>query len=219
MTESEPVMQPSRVLVAAAFLLAGVSNVMAASSVDISVVGTIIPSACTPTLSDAGTVDYGKISINDFPRLGEMVLPAATINLEVTCDAPTLMAVRSLDNRAGTAAVQSPSHDPLTVYGLGLASGGQKIGRYELKMNDVTADEQPRVVIESIDKETWFAADNATWQPRWLRTVSNGNIIPVAVTTLKTDLMLSTVLAPKDSLPGEEEIQIDGSATLDVIYL
>ena len=86
-------------------------------------------------------------------------------------------------------------------------------------MNDVTADEQPRVVIESIDKETWFAADNAMWQPRWLRTVSNGNIIPVAVTTLKTDLMLSTVLAPKDSLPGEEEIQIDGSATLDVIYL
>jgi hypothetical protein len=129
------------------------------------------------------------------------------------------MAVRSLDNRAGTAAVQSSTQDPLTVYGLGLASGGQKIGRYELKMKDVTADEQPSAVIESIDKETWFAADNAMWQPRWLRTVSNGNVIPVAVTTLKTDLILSTVLASKNSLPGGEEIQIDGSATLDVIYL
>jgi hypothetical protein len=211
-------MQPSRVLVAAAFLLAGVSNVMAASSVDMSMVGTIIPSACTPTLSGDGTVDYGKISINDFPAWTEMVLPAATINLEVTCNAPTLMAVRSLDNRAGTATVQ-PQADPLTVYGLGLASGGQKIGRYELKMKDVTADEQPSAVIESIDKKTWFAADNAMWQPRWLRTVSNGNIIPVAVTTLKTDLILSTVLTYKNSLPGEEEIQIDGSATLDVIYL
>lgn len=218
MIESEHTMQPSRVLVTAAFLLTGVSNVMAASTVDLSVVGKIIPSACTPTLSNDGTVDHGKISIKDFPA-GEKVLPEATINLEVTCDAPTLMAVRSLDNRAGTASFQSSTYDPLTVYGLGLASGGQKIGRYELKMKDVTADEQPSAVIESIDKETWLAADNAMWQPRWLRTVSNGNLMPMAVTTLKADLVVSTVLAPKSALPGAEEIRIDGSATLEVIYL
>ncbi|WP_256671205.1 DUF1120 domain-containing protein [Pseudomonas gelidaquae] len=55
-------MQASRVLISAALLLAGVSNVMAASSVDLGVVGVITPSACTPILSNNGVVDYGKIS-------------------------------------------------------------------------------------------------------------------------------------------------------------
>ncbi|WP_330220783.1 DUF1120 domain-containing protein [Pseudomonas frederiksbergensis] len=38
---------------------------LAASSTDLTVTGTITPSACTPSLSGNGVVDYGKISARD----------------------------------------------------------------------------------------------------------------------------------------------------------
>ncbi|MFE4459165.1 DUF1120 domain-containing protein [Nocardia tengchongensis] len=51
-----------------------------ASSVDLTVTGIITPSACTPTLTNGGIVDYGKTS-------------ARYSQLTVTCDAATLMAL------------------------------------------------------------------------------------------------------------------------------
>ncbi|MEG8231163.1 DUF1120 domain-containing protein [Pseudomonas orientalis] len=208
---------PSRALITVTLLLGSVSNVIAASSVDLSVVGVITPSACTPTLSNSGVVDHGKLSVQDFPA-NEMVLPQATLQLEVICDGPLLMAVKSTDNRAGTANVYSYV-DPRSVYGLGLASGGEKIGRYTFRTANATADGNPAAVIESVDQTTWMGADVAVWQPGWMRSVSSGGLTPMAVTTFKADLLLDTVLASKRSLPITEEIQIDGSATLDVVYL
>ncbi|WIE52931.1 DUF1120 domain-containing protein [Pseudomonas sp. GM17] len=47
-----------------------------AASVEVKVIGTIIPNACTPTLAGGGTIDYGThsstdLSTNDFTLLPE----------------------------------------------------------------------------------------------------------------------------------------------------
>ncbi|MDO9347200.1 MAG: DUF1120 domain-containing protein, partial [Pseudomonas sp.] len=49
----------------ATLLLVGATQAIAASSVDLAVKGLITPSSCTPTLSNGGAVDYGKLSAKD----------------------------------------------------------------------------------------------------------------------------------------------------------
>ncbi|XVJ49844.1 DUF1120 domain-containing protein (plasmid) [Pseudomonas sp. UBT] len=207
-------MQPSRVLITAALLLAGVSNVMAASSVDLGVVGVITPSACTPTLSNNGVVDHGKVSVLDFPESGNKALPKVTLQLVVTCDAPILMAVKPTDNRAGTAPYSWPEY-----FGLGLASGGEKIGWYQLVTYNASADDTPGAFIDSDDGKYWWEADNTYWAAGMMRTVKGAGWAPLPLTTFKADLEVQTTLVDKNNLPISEEIQIDGSATLDVVYL
>ncbi|ANF84461.1 hypothetical protein A7J50_1020 [Pseudomonas antarctica] len=207
-------MQPSRVLITAALLLAGVSNVMAASSVDLGVVGVITPSACTPTLSNNGVVDHGKVSVLDFPESGNKALPTVTLQLVVTCNAPMLMAVKATDNRAGTALYPWPEY-----FGLGLARGGEKIGMYMLVMGNASADDVPGIVIDSYAEGRWSNAEDTYWAAGVMRTVSSTGLAPLPLTTFKADLEVETTLTDKKNLPISDEIQIDGNATLDVVYL
>ncbi|UEL26578.1 DUF1120 domain-containing protein [Pseudomonas fluorescens] len=222
-------MHPSRVMIAGAFLLAGVSavsTVMAASNVDLSVVGKIIPSACTPTLSNGGIVDHGKIALQDFPAYGYKALPQATVQLEVTCNAPMLMAVKAIDNRVGTAIPAYPT-DPsssLSRFGLGLTSGDKMIGWYELKLVNATADGAPGALIEAVNVTgPWFDANaNTIWQPGWMRTVrdsSSAEMTPLPVMAFTADVVVLTTLTERRNLPVTEETPMDGSATVEVNYL
>jgi type 1 fimbria pilin len=212
------IMKQSLSLVAATFLLAGATNLLAASAVDLNVKGAITPSACTPSLSAGGVVDHGKISIKDLP-LSINKLPKARLALSVSCEAATLMAVKPTDNRAGTA---WSGYDTISMFGLGLINGNLKLGAYSLVMENIRADGAPAPVIESVDGQTWFPATlDQYWQPRWMRSVGaagSPDAIPVAVQTLATDLLIDTVVR-KPPTPTTEEILIDGSASLDIVYL
>ena len=200
--------------------LTGASSAFSASSVDLTVKGLITPAACMPLMSNGGLVDHGKISAKDLHPTGNTVLPDASLQLSINCEAATLVAIKGTDNRAGTSAEPSFA---LPNYGLGLASGDQKIGWYLLKMTNTTADDVLRDVIESADGQTWMDAPaNTVWQPNWMRTVngaSNTAPVPLLLTTLKTDVVISTTLRSQRDLPIAEEILIDGSATLDIVYL
>ncbi len=214
-------MQQFHVLTAAGLLLAGASNVFAASSVDLSVTGTLTPSACTPALSNGGVVDHGKISVQDLDRLTTQ-LPDATLTLTINCDATALIAIKAMDNRSGTAAPDWTGPSPVSYFGLGLASGGEKIGGYRLGTSNATADGVARAVIESTDGQTWFETWSSSWQPNWMRTVNGGSTqlpAPLPLQAFKADLLISTYIAPKSFLPITEDIRIDGSATLDIVYL
>ncbi|TFF09926.1 DUF1120 domain-containing protein [Pseudomonas sp. BCA14] len=210
-------MQKSQLVIAAALMLAGVSTVSAASSVDLSVTGKITPAACTPSLSRGGTVDHGKISVQDLNPRGNTQLPNATLALEVNCVGATTMAIKITDNRFGTSAY----HDGVvSSFGLGLASNNKKIGWYEVQMNNATADGVPGEVIESVDGKTWLYA-GSTWQPNWMRSLNGatGSYAPLPMQAFKADLDFITWIREKSTLPAAEEVLIDGSATLDVVYL
>ncbi|OPA93828.1 hypothetical protein BFW86_04550 [Pseudomonas fluorescens] len=212
-------MQQFHVLTAAVLLLAGASTVFAASSVDLSVTGSITPSACTPELSNGGVVDHGKISLQDLHPYNDKQWPDATLTLSVNCDATALIAVKVMDNRHGTA---NGSQWTTSTFGLGLTSSGKKIGRYILTMANATADGVARGLIESIDGKTWLDAWDAAWQPSWMRTVNAGSSqfpAPLPLQTFQTDLVISTWLSGRSNLPVSEETPIDGSATLDIVYL
>lgn len=213
-------MKPSSTLITAGLLLAASASAFATSSVDLSVNGMITPAACTPALSRGGVVEHGKISVQDLHPTGDTKLPEAILQLSVVCEASTLMAVKSTDNRPGT----SPEWDGgLPNFGLGLATGDKKIGWYSLATVNGLADDTPRGMIESADGRTWlYAGEGTIWQPNWMRTfnaASDANPAPLPVQSFKADVVISTTLTSKQNLPITEDIIIDGSATLDVVYL
>lgn len=211
-------MKTSLAALGAALLLTSPWQAFAASSVDLTVSGLIVPSACTPTLSGNGVVDHGKLSAKDLKVDEATKLNDATLQLTVNCDAQTLFALQGVDNRAGSAS------DPAGAgYGLNLINGTQKLGFYHLRLLNPLADSVTTIPLASIDNgNTWTEATGATWPPRQYAGFgeqNGGTWAPIPIQELITDLQVMTYIAPTQDLDLTNEVQIDGSATLEVKYL
>lgn len=85
-----------------------------------------------------------------------------SLKLMVECEATTLIAVKSTDNRPGTAYSYIPGNTPH--YGLGLATGDVKTGAYMLTPTQASGDGIPRSMIESPDGNSWVDATGTGWQ-------------------------------------------------------
>ncbi|ONH55211.1 Protein of unknown function [Pseudomonas cedrina] len=197
-----------------ALMLTSAGTAMAASSVDLSVRGLITPSACEPTLSSGGVYDIGKISAkdlnaDDFTNLGEHIL-----QLTVTCDAATLMAIEPKDNRAG-----SSSDDANTRFGLGLINGTEKLGFLEMWLSSMLADGIEGRPIGSADGGLTWARKPSLAHDTITSVADTTTLAPLPVQLLTADLSLSASIAPANSLTLTNEVAIDGSVTLTVKYL
>lgn len=198
----------------ATLLLTGAGTALAASSVDLTVRGLITPSACEPTLSGGGNVEIGKISAKDLNAATETPLADHPLQLTVTCDAATLMAIEPKDNRAGSASVVDDA-----AFGLGLVNGAEKLGYFAMTMTSAVAD--------GVDVGPIASRDNGLTWTRLVALINNGitsvadstTVAPVPVQSLVADLTVSPFIAPANSLTLTEEVPIDGSTTLTVKYL
>ncbi|HWT67603.1 MAG TPA: DUF1120 domain-containing protein [Pseudomonas sp.] len=198
-----------------AMLLAGSASAFAASSVDLTVTGIITPSACTPTLSSGGTVDYGKISAKDLNPDQATWLKSQTLQLAVNCDAATLMAVEAKDNRAGSSYI---SGDPL-LFGLGLINGTEKLGAMLIGLRSPVADGVPARTIYSYDGgSTWNTGNDLEWNTL-ISVADTSTVAPIPVQSFTSDLRISPKIAPTNQLTLTNEVSIDGSVTLTVRYL
>lgn len=203
-------------LLSSALLLAMSSPVFAASSVDLTVKGLITPSACAPSLSNGGVIDHGKVAAKDLKLDSYTLLSNHRLELAITCDAPTLLALKGIDN-------QGNAFDPSNYYGLGLVSG-KKLGGYTLALDNPMADGAVISVIESRDnglswRETfpgdiWPAVDLASFGDR-----STGSWAPTPVQQVSAGLMVQTLIAPTAGMDLTTEVPIYGSATIEVKYL
>lgn len=182
------------------------------------------PAACTPSLSNGGTVAFGKLSVMDLNQDKETALPARPLVVGVACDAPAIFALRLRDNREGSAT--GPADD--TTYGLGLDAQRQSIGRYRLIFDPTraTADSFPQLY--STDSPTSLLPwNNASARPIAIgasRFVgfsaslgSTGG--PAPIQQLSATASLEAVIAPLGELDLGSEVRLDGAATLELIYL
>lgn len=194
-------------------LMAGAGNAVAVSSVDLSVKGSITPSACTPVLSNGGNIDHGKISAKDLKPTLPTTVRVSLLSMEVTCDATTLFAMRPIDNRAAT----SPS---IYNFGLGLINDNQKLGWFWMTLENPVADDIPVRLITSWDGSTW-STDNAFWYASlWAGFAAADDVTqPIAIQKLTAQIRVRTTINPANSLDLSNEVPIDGSATVEVKYL
>lgn len=195
-------------------LLTTAGNALAASSVDLTVKGLITPSACEPTLPIGGNVDIGKISARDLKADANTYLDAHLLQLTVTCDAPTLVAIEPHDNRAG-----SSSNDLPTSFGLGLINTTEKLGYLELDLSGLSADGVAGQPIGSIDNGATWTRQGSLATGVIFSVAAGTTLTPIPVQLLTANMMVAAVIAPTSGLTLTEEVPIDGSVTLTVKYL
>lgn len=194
-------------------------DTFAASSIDLAVSGRITPSACTPTLGTGGVVDFGKIAAKDLVADSSTWLPGTIVQLRVSCRAPTLFALRGNDNRAGTAHT-----DDGYGFGMGLINGGQKIGTYLLTVRNPASDTASLIpLIRTNNSEFWLGFPHGvflTWHSLAAFGASGAGVpVPIALAEVTADLLIQASIAPASGLTLDREVPLDGSATLEVIYL
>lgn len=204
----------TRTTLITAMVLIAANNAVAASSVDLTVKGLITPSACTPALSNGGKVDLGKIAakdlkVNDYTNLGDYVL-----QLTVTCDAATLMAIEPKDNRSGSEAMNAPSY-----FGLGLINGNEKVGSLSMFLDAVTADGVTSRGTTSMDGGLTWERGSALGPDRITSVADTTSYAPIPAQLFAADLTMTPIIAPASGLTLTNEAPIDGSVTLTVRYL
>ncbi|MDQ0738728.1 DUF1120 domain-containing protein [Pseudomonas sp. W4I3] len=198
---------------ASSVLLLASATAFAGSTVDLTVKGLIVPSACTPSFTGGGVIDHGKISAKDLNPDRSTVIGNHTLSMAINCDAAIQFALHSIDNRAASGIT--------THYGLGFASDSQKLGRYSLLLRNPVVEGGTAVqTIGSYDQgNTWFR--EYIWEPGMYMSVASmdDTTQPVAVKDLRLDLEVQTIINRADGLDLSNEVTIDGSATLEVKYL
>ena len=195
----------------------------AASTVDLAVTGLITPMACTPLLSGGGLVDFGKISRNDLNLTNGTRLPHKYLTLTVNCNAAGRFALRMRDNRDGTAHVNSE-----IFYGLGLDTSGNKIGVYSVSFDPKQTVVDDLAVVYGTESTTGGLA----WRTANLNPIDVGSrsllgftdVVgstagPSAIQTLTSTLKLEATINARQNLDLSVETPMDGSATLEVVYL
>ena len=191
---------------------------LAASSADLTVTGLITPQACTPSLSNGGVIDNGKISAKDLNPDTNTLVGTHPLQLSVTCSAPIAIALYGIDNKASSSLADN-------YFGLGFTDTGEKIGIFGARIISATADGSTIKPIRSTD----ISAPRPWWEPAHLMGkgeytsvgtgVPGGRHIPSPVQNLTMDLDVDTYIAPANSLTLTDEVKIDGSATFELTYL
>ncbi|WP_330209138.1 DUF1120 domain-containing protein [Pseudomonas sp. AM4(2022)] len=198
---------------AASLLLLNSAATFAASTVDLTVKGLIVPSACTPSLSGGGVIDHGKISAKDLNPDKNTIIGNNTLSMAVNCDAPIQFALHSIDNRTASGSSLS--------YGLGFINDTQRLGGYSLTLVNPVAE--GGVVVQPIASgdqgNTWYR--EKFWDPGLYMSVASmdDDTQPLPVKDLRVDLDVQTFIFRADGLDLSNEVTIDGSATLEVKYL
>ena len=207
----------------ALLLLVSAQPALAASTVDLSVKGQVTPTACTPLLSSGGLVDFGKISQQDLNLTTGTRLPAKSLNLSVDCNGPVRYALRMRDNRDGTAHVNSEIY-----YGLGFDNSGNRIGLYSM-----TFDPRKTLVDStSLIYGTESTTGGLAWRTANLNTIEIGANSylgftetkdsvagPSAIQVLISTVKVEAVINARQNLDLSTDTPLDGSATLEVLYL
>ncbi|KRA01264.1 DUF1120 domain-containing protein [Achromobacter sp. Root565] len=218
-------------ITAAAFVVAALASASAAhaQSVDIRVIGTITPAACVPTVGNGGVVDYGLIAASSLSPTSFNQLREQTLPLTITCDAPVQVAIRAIDNRADSKVAGVVSNlagvsDDKANFGLGTA-GQANIGGYVLRFakGTFTADGAPVFATGSASNgDSWDASTQGVLQggaenlQSW--SDSDGGA-PISFTQLNGSLSVQAVLNKGEALPLNDEIELNGLATLEIVYL
>lgn len=196
-----------------------------ASTTDVSLAGTLTPSACTPSLALGGRVDYGDLSIPDLPIDPDdpthSILPPRNLTLLVSCGVPTPLALVATGNRR-----DSNSAGEARTFGLGNTPTGEPIGFYTAGWSGSTVllDNLPATTLYSTDQgQTWTPLTSALFKHLGDRPdtrfgfAATGNTSPTPARHLSLELEVSGWV--RNDTQHFDQSLMDGSLTVEVQYL
>ncbi|MCM7588020.1 DUF1120 domain-containing protein [Enterobacter chuandaensis] len=210
----------------------------AADSFNINVTGVISPAACQANITGGETIDYGNIPANSLTTDAVTLLPAKQTAFTLTCDAPAKLGFRVIDNRAASKMTSGEgfimdsgiSYNYSVLNGLGVDAKGNNIGGWMAELINLTRDaESNNGIVTSLD-------DGVTWRKsavysdkfglysmdsvnRLVSVTDAGGSVPVAFSTLTGTLSVQTAINPASTLDLSQPVTLDGSITVEMVYL
>jgi hypothetical protein len=213
-------------------LMTGIApTVNAQSTTGLDLGGTITPAACALTLDSGGGVDYGTINKRNLNALSPTTLGEKPITLTVACTGATRFAFRFIDNRFDSfVGIMPPDFNK--EFGLGKTQSNQNIGGYQIHIDttQINIDGSGGYSTDSFNSgSTWAASvtlDGAVAvlqvRPAGLHgfTKTSGHTSgPDLLTNMTMPLEVLVVVRRTDQLPGTDDIALDGSSTIELLYL
>ncbi|MBY8945396.1 DUF1120 domain-containing protein [Pseudomonas sp. SH10-3B] len=198
---------------------------MNAHAADVRVKGTIAPASCSFTITNS-VFDYGMIRPSSLSATHYTRLDKKSTPFIVRCDAPTLVSIRTQDNRASSkvpgmmqSAFNATYVDAFN-YGLGTSSKGEKVGGYVMFMANTIADgKSVRVNGSNNNGATWSFGDGALAQPPHLTSWASGTATPIRLSVVSGNLQVQGVINKTSAFSIGEGLSLDGHATLELRYL
>ncbi|MFJ3368253.1 DUF1120 domain-containing protein [Pseudomonas sp. NPDC086251] len=211
-----------RLLVALPLCFATVAAV-AATSATLSVTGQILPPSCDIAVSGTGQFDFGEVMLN--PTGATNVNPRLSQTLSINCDNPSYTGFTVTDNHASSvpASVSNAQR-----FGLGTDSANNPIGFYNILFQNIVADAGTGLIKSSVNTSaaTWADASTAFIDAYALSlktyafdSATTPTTAPRAVTNASVGLDLGVQIQPRNTLDTNSDIVLDGSATIELIYL
>ncbi|AUG03313.1 DUF1120 domain-containing protein [Pseudomonas sp. 09C 129] len=208
---------PKKTLLGSLLLLSATSA-FAVDTADLRVIGTIAPTACTPTFAGGGTINYGLIPGASLSATAETALAVRTISYTITCNAPIRIGMSWTDSRRDST-VRAPYN------GLGKHMGAN-IGFFLMTPvpAGTTADgASVDLISRTNDTAAWVLASAISpIVPDGVRTHSyapKGTLVPGAYSNYAGTINVLSVIAPTSTLDMTRSVTLDGLTTMIVRYL
>ncbi|HDS4947739.1 DUF1120 domain-containing protein [Klebsiella aerogenes] len=205
----------------------------AADSFNINVTGVISPAACEANITGGETIDYGTIPANKLSADAVTLLPAKQTAFTITCDAPAKVGFRTVDNRSSSKMQAGPSiqfdsgssWNREYLNGLGVDGQGNNIGGWSTEIVSLSSDTvaTPASIYSTDNGITWVIRGNPfilLSDTGIINTISTADAVtPAAFSTLTGTLTVQAVINPASTLDLSQPVTLDGSVTVEMVYL
>ncbi|MHA1064577.1 DUF1120 domain-containing protein [Enterobacter ludwigii] len=225
-------------LVAAIAAATSMTAAHAANTAVMKVQGKLTNASCTPTMSNGGAVDYGKISMGSLSATEDNQLGQRDITMTITCNSATKVGWTMSDNRKDSladghyievddsAVDGSSTFSPQYTSGLGFTKEGQKIGGWAVYTNlpYVTVDGAPADAITAGGTNLTKWNKNTTGRLvlddyETMSVAKPGELVPMAFTEAVFPMKVSMAIRNTNRLSITEDTELDGQATITLKYL
>lgn len=199
-------------------------SALAANQATLKVTGKLIPASCDITIETAD-VSLGDINISTLNKDTATQLDTHQTGLNVTCQAPTLFAFKPTDTAAKAGEVTFNGNGGPQIFSLGATTKGAIIGGYTVQINNALSQMDGKVNVGSLVSED----DGTSWKTQTggfllgsgqqIYSMSLDSLAPAAATTSVIKLDLKPFINATSGLGSAENIDINGVATYDIVYI
>lgn len=184
-------------------------------------------SGCSISISNGGVVELGEIPYANLNQSSTLNLGVVQRTVSVVCDSPRRFALSVYDNREGTLnpALAACTH----CLSMGSTAGHRPIGFYGLDFDYAPlVDGATQTLLTSNDLVSWEMFFGYYLSPvakvpqsnarRYVAAGAGASTV-VAATTASWEFNVAMFLESRDTMAISGPTTIDGSSTLDLIYL
>ncbi|HEM6631432.1 TPA: DUF1120 domain-containing protein [Citrobacter farmeri] len=220
-------------------LLTLANYAQATDSVDLKVTGKLVSGSCTPTLENGGVVDFGHVPLGNLSKTEVNRIGQKKIILSITCSSVMPLGWHVKDNRPDSLVDQAVPNAFYTgghclggpnKFGLGKTAGGVNIGAYCVGVDvpQATVDGINGDLIyknigagasDSWEKSSEGATRNLSPEDRYLTLADIGSLTPKAGKVFVYPLRVTASIQGTDVLAITDNTNLDGSATISLVYL